>query len=285
MMRPMLNAMRLQAQRQASGRRETSVGIVTSYDPDNYAVRVELQAEGIISGWLPMCSPWIGNGWGFFAGPSIGDMVEVNFFGAHLEAGYVEGRLFNDIDQPLPVPSAEFWIVHKSGSFLKFTNDGDVLVTTARDLAAVVGRNLSANVTGNIDASADGHCALIVQGDVTGTFGGNASVTVANDCTVGVGGDATANVTGALEVTAATAVVTAATTINGETQINGALIVNGATTLNGPLSQTPGAPGGTAASLVGPLAVTNDVTAAGTSVHAHKHGGVATGSGSTGAPL
>lgn len=57
--------------------------------------------------------------------------------------------------------------------------------------------------------------------------------------------------------------------------------VNGATVLNGGLSQT----GGSAATLSGSLAVTGDVTAQGTSVHTHTHGGVTTGSGQTGAPL
>lgn len=260
MMKPILNAMRLQAQRNASERRETEPGIVTSYDPDNYAVRVDLQVAGISSGWLPLCSPWIGNGWGFFAAPSIGDMVEVSYFGGALEAGFVEGRLFNDEDRPLSVPSAEFWIVHKSGSFLKFTNDGDVLVNSARDLAAVVGRNLSANVAGDASLGVDGNATLDVTGDATATIGG------------------------ALDVTAATASITAATTITGETTVDGALIVNGPTTLNGPLAQGSGGAGGTTAHLIGPLNVDTDVVADGISLAGHKHGGVQTGGGVSGGP-
>ncbi len=57
--------------------------------------------------------------------------------------------------------------------------------------------------------------------------------------------------------------------------------VNGATVLNGTVSQT----GGGAATLSGSLAVTGDVTAQGTSVHTHKHGGVTTGAGQTGTPV
>jgi phage baseplate assembly protein gpV len=56
--------------------------------------------------------------------------------------------------------------------------------------------------------------------------------------------------------------------------------VNGATILNGTISQT----GGGAATLSGTLDVTGDVTAQGTSVHTHKHGGVTTGAGQTGTP-
>jgi len=241
MMKPILNAMRLQAQRQATSSRGTSVGTVTSYDPDNYAVRVELQAEGILTGWMPLCSPWIGNGWGFFAAPSVGDMVEVTFFGGDIEAGYVEGRLFNDIDLPLSVPSAEFWVVHQSGSFLKFTNAGDVLVTSARDLAAVVGRNLTANVTGDIDVACGGNAGVTVQGNATATVNGSASITVADNATIGVGGSATATIGGALDVTAATASVTAVTTITGNTEIVGTLTVSGnIATTTGSLIATTG---------------------------------------------
>jgi phage baseplate assembly protein V len=285
MMKSILNAMRLQAQRNASEQRDTSVGLVTSYDPDNFAVRVQLQAEEILTGWLPLCSPWIGNGWGMFAAPSVGDMVEVCFFGGAIEAGFVVGRLFNDIDRPLSVPSGEFWLVHKTGTLLQFTTAGDVILTSARDLVATVGRNLTANVSGNIDIACDGNAGVTVQGNATATVNGTASVTVAEDCTIGVGGDATATVTGALDVTATAATINSPTTVNGATTINGALIVNGATTLNGPLSQTAGAPGGTAANLVGPLTVTNDVSANGTSVHTHVHGGVTTGSHDTSEPL
>lgn len=60
--------------------------------------------------------------------------------------------------------------------------------------------------------------------------------------------------------------------------------VNGATVLNGPLTQGTGSGGG-AATMQGPLTVVEDVTAQGTSVHNHKHGGVQTGGGQTGVPV
>lgn len=52
-------------------------------------------------------------------------------------------------------------------------------------------------------------------------------------------------------------------------------------TLNGALNQTSGG----AATFSGAMTVTGDVTAAGTSVHTHKHGGVTTGGGQTGTPV
>ena len=236
-MGPMLNAMRLMAARQSATAAKSRVGLVSSYDPNTFSVRVRLQPEDFLTGWLPLCSPWIGNGWGMFAGPSIDDMVTVHFFGDELEAGFAEARLFNDVDRPLPVPCGEFWLVHQSGSFLKFTNDGNVSVHSAADLVATVGGTLNATVSGNATAT--------------------------------VGGDLLASA--------------AAATVNAPTTINGDLTVNGATQLNGPISQGSGS-GGTTASLIGPLEVTNDVTASGTSLHSHTHGGVQIGGGSTGAP-
>ena len=53
--------------------------------------------------------------------------------------------------------------------------------------------------------------------------------------------------------------------------------------LNGAVSQSAGS-AGSGVSLIGPVSVTNDVTASGTSLHSHRHGGVQTGSGSTGVP-
>lgn len=62
--------------------------------------------------------------------------------------------------------------------------------------------------------------------------------------------------------------------------VNGNAKINGVTTLNGAVGQT----GGGAATFSGSMAVTGDVTAQGTSVHTHTHGGVQPGPGNTGAP-
>ncbi|NOV25885.1 phage baseplate assembly protein V [Cupriavidus necator] len=122
---------------------ESRAGIVRSYDPGRAAARVEFVDRSnpsddealFISGWLPVTSPWVGNGWGMDAPPSPGDQVEVKFFGGSVENGYVCGRLYSDADRPPGAPSGEFWVVHKSGSSLKFKNDGTVEVvahTTAK---------------------------------------------------------------------------------------------------------------------------------------------------------
>lgn len=62
------------------------------------------------------------------------------------------------------------------------------------------------------------------------------------------------------------------------------ITLSGNTTIDGAFTQGKGSNGG-AASLQGPLSVTGDVTASGTSVHTHTHSGVTPGSSNTGAPV
>ncbi len=131
MMAGLQNAIRLQALRAMSDLATSRVGLITSFDPGAWAVRVALQPDGFLSGWLPLASPWIGNGWGMLAAPNVGDMVAVHFFGGDLEAGFVESRFFNDVDRPLPVQAGEFWLVHASGATIKLGGDGAVQLIAA----------------------------------------------------------------------------------------------------------------------------------------------------------
>jgi phage baseplate assembly protein gpV len=123
-MEGLANQMRRAATEAMQSRATTRHGTISSYDPTNYAVKVELQPEGTVTGWLPLKSPQVGNGWGIFCPPSIGDAVEVDYQEADGGAGSVGWRFFNDEDRPLPVPAGEIWLVHESGASVKLTTDG-----------------------------------------------------------------------------------------------------------------------------------------------------------------
>jgi phage baseplate assembly protein gpV len=167
----------MQAQMAASDTALPKTGIVTSYDPDHYAVKVKLQPEDTIeTGWLPLLSPWVGNGWGMFCAPSVGDSVEIQFEQGGAEAAFACMRFFNDQDRPLAAPSGEFWLVHKSGSMLKFHNDGTVELASSSHLTATVGGNLTATVQGDAEVDA--------QGSITHKGGGASSAggVVQKDC-------------------------------------------------------------------------------------------------------
>lgn len=127
-MRALLNAMAAQAQQSGAGQSGTRQGVITAYDPVNYAVKVQLQPTGEETGWIQLSSPWVGDGWGLAAGPMIGAAVEVEFDSGLMGAGMAAGQFFNDEDRCPGPPSGEFWLIHKSGSFLKFLNTGEVQV-------------------------------------------------------------------------------------------------------------------------------------------------------------
>lgn len=102
-------------------------GIVTSYDPNRYAAKVRIQPEDVETGFLPIGTPWVGNGWGLLCPPTSGDEVDVHFQEGGKNAAYITLRFYGDAALPPGVaPSGEFWLVHKSGGFLKLTNDGKV---------------------------------------------------------------------------------------------------------------------------------------------------------------
>lgn len=156
MMREILNAMRLQSEQAANVRASARLGTVSSYDPDNYAAKVMIQPEGVETGWLPVASDWVGNGWGLYMPPSIGDVVEVEFQEADINAGIICRRIFTNAARPLAVPSGEFWLVHQAGSSLKFHNDGSVELIAAGTLTSSAPQwNHSGNVhiTGTLDTS------------------------------------------------------------------------------------------------------------------------------------
>lgn len=69
----------------------------------------------------------------------------------------------------------------------------------------------------------------------------------------------------------------------GTTITSPTITLNGNVTINGNLSQGMGDSGGTA-TMLGPITVTNDVTAGGKSLTTHTHSGVQTGSGNSGKP-
>ncbi|KAF6660600.1 baseplate assembly protein [Enterobacteriaceae bacterium EKM102V] len=128
-MRVLLNAVAATTLQNMADKNGTRQGIITAYDPDSYAVKVQLQPTGEETGWIPLSTPWAGNGWGFAAGPMIGAVAEVGFDSGLRGVGMAEGQFYNDADRCPGPPSGEFWLVHQSGSLLKFLNSGEVLLS------------------------------------------------------------------------------------------------------------------------------------------------------------
>lgn len=176
-----LNIIRREAARVIDQQANTRMAIVDSYDPDLYCAKVRIQPEdpenpaNSLTGFLPISTPFVGNGWGIVCPPTVGDVVDVHFQEWGKNAGYISQRFYN-IKSPPPGPAAsgEFWLIHQSGSLLKFTNDGNVQLIAHADLNVTVGGNLNATVRGgtNLRSAQDVNITapnLNVDGNITAT--------------------------------------------------------------------------------------------------------------------
>lgn len=158
MMQNHMNIMRRESMRANARWSLSRMGIVSAYDPEHYAAKVRLQPEDVETGFLPIATLWAGNGWGMFAPPVPGDTVDVHFQEGSKDAAYIAMRHYGDVFRPLAVPAGEFWLVHESGSFLKFLNNGDVGIHAAGKVIGVADEwHLTGNmwVTGDITATGE----------------------------------------------------------------------------------------------------------------------------------
>lgn len=168
-MQGLVNQMRRAAQETMGARPSTRHGIVDGYDPDNYAVRVRLQPDDTLTDWIPLKAVAVGNGWGAFFAPNIGDAIEIDFQEADGEAGSAGWRFFNDSDRPLSVPAGEMWLVHQAGASFKLTGDGAATFDSGSGASIKVqGSTITSAGTWNHDGS------ITATGE--GTFNGGHTV-------------------------------------------------------------------------------------------------------------
>jgi phage baseplate assembly protein gpV len=162
-----VNALKSEAGRLDQIQAQPRFGLVTSVDPVNATVRVMLQPESVLSGWLPLLSPWVGAGWGMSCPPAPGDQVFVLAQEGDAEHGVVVGRAFSNIASAPQAPAGELWLVHRSGSFLKLRNDGTVQISGDLHVAGdVYDRHGSlASLRGHYD----GHIHTDSRGGATST--------------------------------------------------------------------------------------------------------------------
>lgn len=121
-----LNSIKVHADALVQGQGQPRFATVTSVNPNAGTACVTLQPEGVLTGWLPILSAWIGGGWGMVCMPTPGDQVLVLPQEGNAEHGVIVGRAYSNMQQPPVAPVGEFWLVHKSGSFIKLQNDGTI---------------------------------------------------------------------------------------------------------------------------------------------------------------
>ena len=107
---------------------QVKFGTITSVNNRDSTARVQIQPDNVLSGWLPILSQWVGNGWGMVCPPAPGDQVLLVPQEGDVEQGIIIGRSFSIKQMPPVAPGGEFWLVHQSGSFLKVCNDGTIQI-------------------------------------------------------------------------------------------------------------------------------------------------------------
>jgi hypothetical protein len=121
-----LNLFKARASQIDQGWGQPRLAVVSSVDPATYTARVTIQPEGVLSGWLPIATPWIGAGWGLACPPMLGDQVLVLCQEGESEHGIIVGRIWSNTTATPGAPVGEFWLIHQSGSFIKLHNDGSI---------------------------------------------------------------------------------------------------------------------------------------------------------------
>lgn len=123
-----LNAMKGHAAAMDRSGGQARFGTVASYDPARATARVRLQPEGVLTGWLPVLSPWVGAGWGVVASLAPGDQVLVLAQEGDADHGVIAGAAFSRAAPPPPVAAGELVLRHGSGTTLRLANDGTVRI-------------------------------------------------------------------------------------------------------------------------------------------------------------
>jgi uncharacterized protein involved in type VI secretion and phage assembly len=193
------------------------VGVISSYDPATHAVKLTMQPEGIQTGWVSIATDGIGNGFGIYSGPTIGDSVIVAYHEGDKKTPIVIGRLPTNEETPIPTQSGEIIAQSAFSSFLKLLMDGSV---TLQDKG---GASIAFDGQGNITATgrAGQSIAFGASGDIILTDKGGATIELDGS------GNITLAAAGSGKVTVNNLVITGTVTGAGGGAITGALNMAG----------------------------------------------------------
>jgi hypothetical protein len=104
------------------------LGVIASSNSQTAMARVLLQPEGVLTGWLPVLTQWVGSGWGLSCPPSPGDQVLIIPQEGDLQHGLIVGRLFSNQVRPPTVDVGEISLTHQSGCSIRLLNSGIIAI-------------------------------------------------------------------------------------------------------------------------------------------------------------
>lgn len=190
------NMSRMQSDLQGQDKAQSRSGIVSSYDPNRHAVKVMMQPENVeLVGWIPVSAPGVGNGFGVLVGPNIGDMVQVTFNEGSERAPRVTARFFSNTNPPVVVQSGETWIVHKSGSTVKLTNDGKVTLIDKAGSSVVMNGDGTGVMTFASGLTVNANTKIVGTLLVTKTITGQGGIQISGNNGTGAASTLTGNFT------------------------------------------------------------------------------------------
>lgn len=178
MMEDILNVVRREAERVQARATTWAAGAVDSYDKKTHSAKVKLQPEGTLTGWLPLNSIGVGNGYGIHAAPKVGDPVLVHFQEGDREAGSIMGRFFTDKHPPVEIEEGEFLIQHETKTKAFFKKDGSLTIQfqdsgTKIVFAADKSITITKDGGGQIKIAADGTASVAPGSGKTLYLGGD----------------------------------------------------------------------------------------------------------------
>lgn len=168
--------------RRASGMR---VGLCQSYDPATHSVKLTLQPEGTVTGWLPLSAIGVGSGFGVYVGATTGHAYLAYFHEGDLEAGIVIGRIGTDQEPPVSVQAGETIIKSPTGSLVSLLQDGSVTIQDKQAGKVAIDGSGNITLTGKagqtIVMDASGNITLTPAGGGKVQLGGSGGLAVARN--------------------------------------------------------------------------------------------------------
>lgn len=190
MMEQIKGLVRLEVERVMSRRKHNRNAVVTSVDPDTYSAKVRYEPhdpndpDNAESGWIPIQAMATGQGYGMYSLPKVGHPVEVAFDQGDHETGRIVQRHASEQHQPPKgMKEGEHWIVHETGSAIKFAQDGTVSLLGAGSIPNRQGKDASTGKDGTSQQNQqpDGKQTFTVSPDGSFVFAHKAGGQIAMD--------------------------------------------------------------------------------------------------------
>ncbi|EPS1221704.1 hypothetical protein ACVBR5_000935 [Burkholderia cenocepacia] len=169
-LKALASAVRGQAAMERGSTAHSRYALVKSVDPNTYSVKVQLQPDGAMTGWIPVKSQWVGSGWGIASLPTIEQLVVVDPIDGFNDAWIVSGYLYNDSERPPASAVGELRMVHQSGSYLRLTNDGKVGINGQAEVD-VSAPTINIQAVGNVAVNAGGTASVTAPAIQLGASG------------------------------------------------------------------------------------------------------------------